>query len=362
MRNIRVVCCCSLLFGAVTLALPPPAPAQFGVAITVAPPALPVYEQPLCPGPGYLWTPGYWAWGPDGYYWVPGTWELAPVGLLWTPGYWAWDDGAFAWNAGYWAPQVGFYGGILYGFGYMGAGYAGGYWNNGAFFYNRSVNNVASVTNITNVYEKTVVNNVSVNNVSYNGGDGGTTARPTAAEQAVAGAHHVAPTTAQVQQERAAGSNHELLASVNHGKPPIAATPKPGVFSGQGVLEAKAAAPYHPPTPAPSAKHANPPSGATAKPNTNPNEMAKPVQSPESNATERQKPSKPNETSRPAEPSEPKPPEPREPGNPPRQPSSQPPGKPEHPPKEQGKEMHRGASVIYLSGLTIRTKGSDVMA
>ena len=316
MRNMRLLCC-SLLFALVVLALPPPAPAQFAVAITIAPPALPVYEQPICPGPGYLWTPGYWAWGPGGYYWVPGTWVLAPVGLLWTPGYWAWDDGAFVWNAGYWAPEVGFYGGIVYGFGYGGVGYEGGYWRDGAFFYNRSVNNITNVTNITNVYEKNVVNRVAVNNVSYNGGAGGTTARPAAAEQAAALARHVAPTAAQIQQEHAAGSNHALLASVNHGKPPIAATPKPGVFSGPGVLEAKAAAPYNPRPPAPvPPKRRAPPDGMTAKPNTNPNETAKP-----------------------AAPSESKPPERREPANPPNKPAGQPPRKPEQPPKEQGKEM-----------------------
>ena len=39
--------------------------AQVGVAITVAPPELPAYEQPLCPGDGYIWTPGYWAWGDE---------------------------------------------------------------------------------------------------------------------------------------------------------------------------------------------------------------------------------------------------------------------------------------------------------
>jgi hypothetical protein len=33
------------------------------VSITVAPPVLPVYEQPPIPDPGYMWTPGYWAWG-----------------------------------------------------------------------------------------------------------------------------------------------------------------------------------------------------------------------------------------------------------------------------------------------------------
>jgi hypothetical protein len=31
-----------------------------GVAVSVgfAPPPLPVYAQPICPGDGYLWTPG----------------------------------------------------------------------------------------------------------------------------------------------------------------------------------------------------------------------------------------------------------------------------------------------------------------
>src|SRR5215472_18925874 len=52
--------------------------AQVLVSVSMGPPALPVYEQPYCPGEGYIWTPGYWAYGPDGYYWVPGTWVLAP--------------------------------------------------------------------------------------------------------------------------------------------------------------------------------------------------------------------------------------------------------------------------------------------
>ncbi len=51
-----------------------------GISVAVAPPALPVYTQPAGPGPGYMWTPGYWAWNDDaGYYWVPGTWVGAPT-------------------------------------------------------------------------------------------------------------------------------------------------------------------------------------------------------------------------------------------------------------------------------------------
>jgi hypothetical protein len=62
--------------------------AQVGVTISFGPPPLPVYDQPLCPGEGYLWTPGYWAYDNDydDYYWVPGTWVLAPeIGYLWLP-------------------------------------------------------------------------------------------------------------------------------------------------------------------------------------------------------------------------------------------------------------------------------------
>jgi len=44
-----------------------------GIDVQIGPPALPVCEQPLCPGDGCIWTHGYWAYGDDGYYWVPGT-------------------------------------------------------------------------------------------------------------------------------------------------------------------------------------------------------------------------------------------------------------------------------------------------
>jgi hypothetical protein len=230
----------------------PAAHAQVAVGITVgfAPPALPLYEQPVCPAPDYMWTPGYWAWDADvtDYYWVPGTWVLAPeVGLLWTPPWWGWNGVAFAFNEGYWGPTIGFYGGISYGFGYFGVGFEGGYWQGGHFFYNQSVVNV-NVTEIHNVYTKTVVNSTTVSHVSYNGGQGGTTARPTAEEEAAAREHHTPPTNEQAQQVQAARANPELRASNNQGKPRIAATSRPGDFSGSHVSEAKAAgAPYHPP-------------------------------------------------------------------------------------------------------------------
>ncbi|HXM23910.1 MAG TPA: hypothetical protein VN948_21815 [Terriglobales bacterium] len=244
----------SLLFGSLFFAvvmvmvLPAASFAQIGVSITIGPPALPVYEQPPCPAEGYIWTPGYWAYGDDDYYWVPGTWVMAPeVGFLWTPGYWGWGGAAFLFHEGYWGPRVGFYGGISYGFGYFGEGYEGGRWDNGRFFYNRSVNNV-NITNIHNVYNTTVINNTTVNRVSYNGGEGGISARPRPEEEAAARERHIPPVAAQTQHVEAARANPELRASANHGKPPIAATPKPGAFRDRAVVPAKeAGAPYHPP-------------------------------------------------------------------------------------------------------------------
>jgi hypothetical protein len=227
----------------ITLALsflPAAAFAQIDVSITVAPPPLPVYSQPIIPGPGYLWTPGFWAWGDDGYFWVPGTWVRPPsVGVLWTPGYWAWSDRVYLWHAGYWGPHIGFYGGVNYGFGYTGSGYRGGYWNHGEFAYNRSVNNI-NTTIIHNTYNENIVNNTHITRVSFNGGSGGIMARPTPAEMQAAAIPHVAPTPEQMQHQQAARANRALYASVNHGRPAIAATPRPGAFSGEGVVSARA--------------------------------------------------------------------------------------------------------------------------
>jgi WXXGXW repeat (2 copies) len=212
--------------------------AQIGVAITIAPPALPVYEQPVCPGDGYIWTPGYWAWGDDGYFWVPGTWVEAPqVGFLWTPGYWGWGGSSFIWYDGYWGPTVGFYGGINYGFGYFGHGFEGGRWDGGHFYYNRAVTNV-NVNVIHNVYETKVDVRNDVH-VSYNG-HGGIDARPTREEEAAAHERHIGPVAAQTAHVNAARSNPALRDSANHGRPPIAATSRPGEFDNRGAANAAA--------------------------------------------------------------------------------------------------------------------------
>ena len=226
------------LLALVILAVPATSRAQFSASITIAPPELVVYSQPICPQEGYLWTPGYWAYGDEGYFWVPGTWIEPPSeGLLWTPGYWGWNDGAYAWNGGYWGNEVGFYGGVNYGYGYGGYGYQGGYWRNNRFSYNQSVNNFGG-RHFSNTYNKRVTVSVS-NHVSYNGGRGGISARPTRAQETFDHARHTPATEAQSGHQRAAAGNHEMLASVNHGRPAVAATAKPGEFSGNGAVAAR---------------------------------------------------------------------------------------------------------------------------
>ena len=239
-RNLLILMGALLCFAA-------PSFAQVSVSVAFGPPALPVYEQPVCPGDGYIWTPGFWDYAEDGgYYWVPGTWVEAPeVGYLWTPGYWGWGGSGFLFHTGYWGPTVGFYGGISYGFGYFGNGYEGGRWDGGHFFYNRSVTNV-NVNEIHNVYNTRVT---EVNNrVSYNGGNGGVEAHATAEQERAASERHIGPVAAQTQHREAARNNPELRASTNNGRPPIAATQRPNEFKGNGVVAAKeAGAPYKAP-------------------------------------------------------------------------------------------------------------------
>jgi len=190
------------------------------------PPPLPEYEQPECPGPNYIWTPGYWAYAPTGYYWVPGAWVIAPyVDALWTPGYWGFYGGRYLWHYGYWGPHIGFYGGVNYGYGYIGVGYVGGYWNNGSFSYNTSVTRV-NRTYVHNTYTHriTVVND---RRISYNGGRGGLAARPLPAERVAAQERHIGPLPAQHAHMREAASNRAQWANVNHGRPATLAAARP---------------------------------------------------------------------------------------------------------------------------------------
>jgi hypothetical protein len=184
-----------------------------------APPPLPEYQQPMCPGEGYIWTPGYWYWGPEGFFWVPGAWVFAPYqGALWTPGYWSFYDGRYGWHRGFWGRQVGYYGGIDYGYGYTGYGYEGGRWEGDRFAYNRAVNNV-NVAVTHNVYDYRVENRGG-SRVSYNG-PGGVRVRPRPAEIQAIREPHTPPMSSQLQHVQQAQQIRQNFARVNHGRPQV---------------------------------------------------------------------------------------------------------------------------------------------
>ena len=195
--------------------------AQVGRSVNIAPPVLPVYEQPPCPVEGYIWTPGYWAWGGGGYYWVPGVWVAPPtVGLLWTPAWWGWNNGVYAFHEGYWGPTVGFYGGINYGHGYWGDGYWGGHWEGNAFRYNTAVTRVnTNIVHNTYVDRAVTTNEVNRSHTAFNGPNG-VKAEPTAEQKAAAeNAQKMPPTSQQLARQEAASKDRNLQASVNKGHP-----------------------------------------------------------------------------------------------------------------------------------------------
>ena len=209
-----------------------PAPADgvnTDVPVRTAPPEIPVYEQPLCPYEGYLWTPGYWAFGLLGYYWVPGVWVRPPQPYyLWTPGWWGYDGGIYAWHGGYWGEHIGFYGGVNYGYGYGGSGYYGGRWEGGVFRYNTAVSRVDVTVVHTTYIDNTVVrNNAVASHASFNGA-GGVRAEPTVTERAAMSEKHVTVTPEQQTHIAEAKTDKGQYLSENKGKPAVTAVNKPG--------------------------------------------------------------------------------------------------------------------------------------
>ena len=202
-----------------------PATSFGGVFISVnfAPPVLPVYDQPLCPEEGWIWTPGYWAYDQDGYFWVPGTWVPAPYeGALWTPPYWGWDNNLYVFHPGYWGLHVGYYGGVNYGFGYMGVGFVGGIWRGHNFVYNTAVMHVDQ-RRVHNVYvDRDVVRRYTIENdrrVSFSGGRDGIHHDPRPEERYADRDRHVEETQFQHSHENAARSDKSFYARNNGGRP-----------------------------------------------------------------------------------------------------------------------------------------------
>jgi hypothetical protein len=253
------------------------------------PPPLPEYDQPPAPGPDYIWTPGYWAWGAYGYYWVPGAWVEAPYyGALWTPPWWGYCGVHWCWHHGYWGPHVGYYGGIDYGFGYIGIGYFGGYWSGNHFYYNRAVTRVGGGVNT--VYSRPVVyNNVHYgaqprDRVSYNGGRGGLNVQPRPTEVAASRERHEAAMPVQRQARVEASQNRAQTFATNHGRPAEAVAAH-GFANSRGIAATpRGVEPGRPGMPAPGRAQPNRVENRPGQPNAGSNRVENRPGQPQPNA------------------------------------------------------------------------------
>jgi len=55
------------------------------------------------PGPGYVWTDGYWDWRGGNWFWVNGVWLRPPhPRAVWVPGYWHGERGHYRFYRGHW--------------------------------------------------------------------------------------------------------------------------------------------------------------------------------------------------------------------------------------------------------------------
>jgi WXXGXW repeat (2 copies) len=55
------------------------------------------------PGPGYVWTGGYWAWQGGRYVWIPGRWLRPPrAGVVWVAPHYVHHTGGYVFVAGTW--------------------------------------------------------------------------------------------------------------------------------------------------------------------------------------------------------------------------------------------------------------------
>jgi hypothetical protein len=152
------------------------------------------------------------------------------MGALWTPPYWGWQGGIYMFHPGYWGPHVGYYGGVNYGFGYMGIGFVGGEWRGHDFAYNTAVVHVNETIIHTTYINRTIVEqNTIVNDrhVAFSGGPGGIQHQPSPQERVAMHEAHVAPTSFQQQHVQAASANRASYFNANHGHPQTLAVARP---------------------------------------------------------------------------------------------------------------------------------------
>jgi hypothetical protein len=68
-----------------------------------APPAPRYGVVGVAPGPGFVWTDGYWGYRGNNYYWNDGRWVRPPRrGAVWVRPEWRNERGRYRFHRGYW--------------------------------------------------------------------------------------------------------------------------------------------------------------------------------------------------------------------------------------------------------------------
>ncbi len=107
MKFKRIIATGALALG--TMFISSTAFARVGVDVGIAvggPPPAPRVVGPVgvAPGPGYVWTNGYWDWAGGTWAWRDGRWAVPPHGHhVWVePYYHPYGHGAYHYHHGYW--------------------------------------------------------------------------------------------------------------------------------------------------------------------------------------------------------------------------------------------------------------------
>lgn len=96
MKKTKLLAAAVILFGTALSAC--------GGYVAVGGPPPPRYGvMGYAPGPGYIWTDGYWNYNGGGWGWVNGRWMLPPRGRhYWVRSEWRHEGGRWRFHQGHW--------------------------------------------------------------------------------------------------------------------------------------------------------------------------------------------------------------------------------------------------------------------
>ena len=89
--------------GVAALGLAACGPGYVGMRVGPPPPRPAYGVIGVAPGPGYVWTDGFWDLRGGRWYWMNGRWMRPPRHhSTWVPGYWSNHGGRYRFRRGYW--------------------------------------------------------------------------------------------------------------------------------------------------------------------------------------------------------------------------------------------------------------------